>query len=489
MHLPPQLAALIYVGFVVWLFRRDIREKPNVTGALWIPFFWVCICGSRFVSQWLAIFGLNWGGTSIEEGSPLDAVFFFCLIAAGVYILQQRRVGLAEFMRNNRWVTIYLAYCFLAILWSDYPLVAFKRWIKLFGQPVMVLIVLTEPDPMEALTRLFKRCAYVWIPISILFIKYFHEFGVGYDLWSGLPMNTGITLNKNTLGCDCFLLGFFFFWHFLKVWRLEKGKTRRNEIFLSLFFIFTTGWLLDMAHSSTSIGALVLGVALVSFLSLKFVNPRRIGFYLAGIVAVCVLAECFLGIHQLAIQALGRDSTLTGRTDIWQILLKFDINPVLGTGFESFWLGDRAEQAIALAGGALNEAHNGYLETYINLGLLGLAITAGMIVATYLKARQALIEDFHFGRFRLAYLIAFLIYNWTEVAFRTQCVPFFVFFLAAIDYPKHQFGTAEQSLDTGGSEENNVIMDQAKLSRETQVAGTWRRPPAKQIEAEPLVNN
>jgi hypothetical protein len=39
------------------------------------------------------------------------------------------------------------------------------------GHPIMALIVPTEPDPGEALTRLMKRCAYVIVPVSHLFIK------------------------------------------------------------------------------------------------------------------------------------------------------------------------------------------------------------------------------------------------------------------------------------------------------------------------------
>src|ERR1017187_4821043 len=114
MHLPPQLAAIIYCGFIFWLFRRDIREQSNVTRALWIPFLWVFISGSHFVSEWLfMLFGLRLGGVSVEEGSPLDALVFFSLIASGLYVLNQRRVSLAEFMRNNQWVTIYLIYCLL----------------------------------------------------------------------------------------------------------------------------------------------------------------------------------------------------------------------------------------------------------------------------------------------------------------------------------------------------------------------------------------
>jgi O-antigen ligase len=435
--MPPNLAAVIYLSFVVWLFRRDFREKANVTSALWLPFFWTFISGGRFISQWLDIFGLNLGGVSVEEGSPVDAIIFFFLIVAGMRVLYQRGVTTGEFARYNRWITIYLCYCLLAIVWSDFPFVAFKRWIKLFGQPVMVLVLLTEPDPMESLARMMKRLAYVFVPVSILFIKYFPQWGRSFDTWSGMPSNSGITMGKNILGCDCFILGLFFIWHFQQVWIREKSPPRKKELYLCLGFFIMIGWLLYMAHSSTSIGVLVLSGVVVVVLNLKFVDRRRISVYLVGLVVVLALAEAFFGIHKAIIEALGRDSTLTGRTDIWQILLHWDLNPILGVGFESFWLGDERKNKLwsLLPGLYLNEAHNGYLETYIQIGLLGLFITLAMLVATYFKITRALVYDFGFGRFRMAYFAAFVVYNWTEAVFRTHCFPFFMFFLIAIDYP------------------------------------------------------
>jgi O-antigen ligase len=105
-------------------------------------------------------------------------------------------------------------------------------------------------------------------------------------------------------------------------------------------------------------------------------------------------------------------------------------------GFESFWLGDAQQGKLHLLlwGMNLNEAHNGYLETYLNLGLLGLFITLLMVAAAYFKIRRALLTDFEFGRFRLGYLAAFVVDTWTEAIFRTHCVPFFIFFLVAVDY-------------------------------------------------------
>jgi len=434
--MPPIVATIITLGVVAWLFRRDFRERPNVTPALWLPFFWITLSASRFVTEWLDIIGVHIGGTSVQDGSMFDAVTFFIMIVLGVMVLRRRQVNWSEFMQRNRWVTIYLLFCLVAISWSDYPFVAFKRWIKLFGQPVMVLVLLTEPDPMESFTRLMKRFGYVLLPLSILFIKYYPPLGRSFDDWSGLPMNTGITTNKNVLGCDLFIYGMFLVWHFMRVRRWERGPVRKNELWLCAFYALMMLWLFHMANSSTSLGVLLLASAIMIFLGFNFVNPYRISTYLFVGLVVIVPLDLVFGLHELIIQALGRNTTLTGRTDIWDILLHWDLNPVLGAGFESFWLGDTVPRIAAMEPGLnINEAHNGYLETYINLGLLGLAFTAAMIIATYKKCCQAVVENFNFGRFRLAYLAAFLVYNWTEAAFRTHCFPFYVFFLIAIDYP------------------------------------------------------
>src|SRR5215469_10394415 len=107
MHLPPQLALLLTLGFMAFLFYRDSRLRPNVTSALWLPTIWLTIIGSRFVSQWLDIFGIHVGGSSLEDGSPLDAVVFGLLILAGAYVIYQRRVSLSAVIHNNRWMTVF----------------------------------------------------------------------------------------------------------------------------------------------------------------------------------------------------------------------------------------------------------------------------------------------------------------------------------------------------------------------------------------------
>src|SRR5438874_13620506 len=88
LHLSPSIASFLTVAFIIFLFRRDIRERPDVSGGLWLPLLWLTLGCSRPVSEWLNIFGLPVsGGASVEEGSPLDACFYFALIIVGFCVL------------------------------------------------------------------------------------------------------------------------------------------------------------------------------------------------------------------------------------------------------------------------------------------------------------------------------------------------------------------------------------------------------------------
>jgi exopolysaccharide production protein ExoQ len=464
MHIPPAIASCLTILFIIFLFRRDIREKPDVSGALWLPLIWLVLGCSKGLSEWLNIFGLPVSGAaSVEEGSPLDASLFFVLIAAGFYVLNKRQVRLSEIVHNNGWLIVFLLYCFISIAWSDFPFVALKRWIKILGHPIMALIVLTEPNPDEAVKRLMKRCAYVVVPVSILFIKYYPELGRGFDPWTGEAMNNGIAENKNMLGADLLILGFFFFWCFLQIWPLERGRLRRNELFLTAGFLMAIWWLLSQAHSATSLISLVVGALIVVFVGIRSINKNFIGRYLLAGLVLLAVAELTFGMSGGLSEALGRGSGLSGRTLIWTRLLEVQTSPILGTGFESFWLGERPKLLEGMFFYSLNEAHNGYLETYLTLGLVGVFLLVGLFVATFWKIRLELFRNFEWGRCRLGFLAAAILYNWTEAAFKTVNPIWFVFFLIAMDYPRTYLTTAQPAVGVARSEED---MDFAYAERE-----------------------
>jgi exopolysaccharide production protein ExoQ len=454
LHLPASIACCLTLAFVAFLFRRDIRQRPDVSGALWLPLIWLMIGCSRALSQWLNIFGLPvTGAVSVEDGSPLDAWFFLFMIVAGSCVLVKRQVRVSEVIQDNRWLIIFLLYCFISIAWSDFPFVAFKRWIKILGHPIMVLIILTEPNPVEAVKTLLKRCAYVVVPVSILFIKYYPQWGRGVDEW-GTVTSTGITANKNMLGADCLILGYFFVWYLLQTWRGDRNTWRRNELRLIVGFLIGIWWLFSKAHSATSLTSLCVGVLVVVFLGSRFAKKNFIGTYLLTALVLLVAAELALGISGRYSEALGRGSGLSGRTLLWTNLLELHTNPILGTGFESFWLGDRPKQLEGIFFYIPNEAHNGYLETYLTLGSIGLFLLIGLFVATFWKIRRELFWNFEWARFRLGFLTAVVVYNWTEAAFKTVSAIWFIFYIIAMDYPRSRLASAQSSVGLARSEED-----------------------------------
>jgi O-antigen ligase len=335
--------------------------------------------------------------------------------------------------------------------------VSFKHWIAMLGHPIMVLILLTEPDPQEAQRRLMKRCAYVLIPISILLIRYYPQWGRYYSQWGGGGQKAGVAMDKNSLGVISMIFGFFFVWHLLNTLRLQKSKTRRNELLLCAGFLSMIAWLFWGLNCGTALMSLVVGSLIVVLVGLPSVNKRFIGTYLVAVIVSLLAAELTLGLNGKLLDLLGKDPTMTGRTEMWPELLEFDINPVLGAGFESFWTGNRPETLWERHSWKPNEAHNGYLETYLNLGLIGLSILIGLVVDTYRKSCRELLRNFEWGRFRLGFLGAVVIYNWTEAAFKTLHPVWFVYYLIAMGYPKPEFALVERSRETIRSENDRGL--------------------------------
>jgi exopolysaccharide production protein ExoQ len=448
--MPPTLALVLTLGFIAFLFWRDFRADPNVSRALWIPSLWMFIIASRPVSQWLAIVGLgSFGAASVEEGSSLDAFVYLTLMAVGVVVLNKRRVSLSQIIEENQWLSLFILFCFLAIFWSDFPLISAKRWIKILGHPIMALIILTERDVKETLVRVVRWNAYLLLPISILWIKYFPSLGRTTEEW-GAMLNRGIAEGKNGLGAICVSVGLVFLWYSLQVLRREKTKQRRNELFWMGGLWLMELYCLRKAHSSTSTITLLLTSAVMLALGLRFVDKRHIGAYaLAGIV-LFIVAQSLFDVYGTVVNVSGHQGTIQGRGRLWAYLLRTNTNPILGAGFESYWLGPRLQDVWSQPEfwWKPTQAHNGYVEAYINLGLIGLLLLVGLLVVTFSKCRQALLDDFEWGRFSLCYLIALIVHNWTEAGFKGLSVGFLLFFVIGIKYSAGGEKTSALSIET-----------------------------------------
>ena len=107
------------------------------------------------------------------------------------------------------------------------------------------------------------------------------------------------------------------------------------------------------------------------------------------------------------------------------------VNPLFGTGFESFWLGERLEKLYRLYWFHPTQSHNGYFEVFLNLGWTGLFLLGLVMVWGYRDIVGGLRRDPQTNGLRLAYFVVAAIYNLTEHAFR-ELHPVWIAFLLAV---------------------------------------------------------
>jgi O-antigen ligase len=374
------------------------------------------------------------------DGSPFDRNVFFTLIMLGLVVLFKRRVSWSRIRENNAWILVYFVYCGLSAFWSDYPLVSFKRWSKEIGNLVMVFIVLSEIDPIEALSTIMRRCAYILLPMSVVLIKYFSHLGRAYSQ-GGIAMYTGVTSHKNSLGMLCMASLFYFFWNYLMLrQKVKPYLSYKKEYGIHILFFLMAGWLLYMSSCSTAILATAIGIGFLLLTELPIVrtNIKYINFLIIFLVVVFFVVELDHDTAALVAPSLGRDATLTGRTQLWDELMAMKINRVVGTGYESFWLGDRAQYFWDKYWWHPNQAHNGYLEIYLNLGCIGLFLLMGMLCATYRAITKKLLMDLNHERLKFIFLIIFFLVNITEAYIRGLSLMWFILLLIATEYPQSE---------------------------------------------------
>lgn len=454
-----QIATLVFALGIVGLFLLDRDRTARTSKALWIPVVWVWIALSRPISEWLTAFGVSGVSAALDssdrylEGSPVDRNVFMCLLAVGVVVLISRRRQVGTLLGRNAPILLFFSYCALSVFWSDYPDVAFKRWIKALGDVVMILIVVTDAEPLAAVKRLLARVGFLLVPLSVLFIKYYPDLGRTYNHWTWELMVTGVTTGKNLLGMTCLTMGLGSTWRFLVAYgrREDAGRTRRLVAHGAV--IAMVMWLFWKANSMTSLACFLLGSALIVATRLRMFSrkPSAVHLLVAAVVFASFFA-LFLNPGGELVGSLGRDASLTGRTAIWDLVLGMSGSPLFGTGFESFWLGERLDKAWQLYKG-LNEAHNGYLEVYLNLGWVGLTLLALVMLTGYRNAVAAFRYDPEIGSLRLAYFSVAVVYNFTEAAFRMLDPVWIFFLLATISVPELAFQESLPPLDVNPTTE------------------------------------
>ena len=147
-----------------------------------------------------------------------------------------------------------------------------------------------------------------------------------------------------------------------------------------------------MAHSST----MIIIIAIITYLGVIF----KIETIFTGLgIRRSFLALVFLFILSLGVIILifsteifglipgyfGKDMTLSGRVDIWAYAwTEIEKELLLGYGFATYWIMGHPRLEIFASyfeGFKVNEAHNGYLEIILQLGVVGFTFFLFPIIA------------------------------------------------------------------------------------------------------------
>src|SRR5579862_6499937 len=189
--MPPTIALLAWAVLLIALLALDPAKIKGTSVALWVPVIWMFIAASRLPSQWLGFNHLGTVAQALEEGNPIDRTISSLLILTAIVILMTRSFRWDGFLRRNAALIAFLAFALFSCLWSDFPFVALKRWFRDLGSYLVILVVLTDTHPLEAVRTVLRRLCYLLVPLSILLIKYFPELGRQYEVWSGHAMFVG----------------------------------------------------------------------------------------------------------------------------------------------------------------------------------------------------------------------------------------------------------------------------------------------------------
>jgi len=322
-------------------------------------------------------------------GSLKRRVAFLAIAGMGVLGLMlpprqsmQRLVPLAVLM------LVFYGWCMTSVLWSDAPSTTLRRCA------VLTCLAFGALGMGRQLTlRELLHIAWI-VPAVGLAIGLAAELKLGtFRPFSGDYRFSG-TLHPNSQGMSLAMMCLALFC----LCRDSQWKKQGYVVLFGIGLVF-----LVLTKSRTSFAGLLLAVTLL--LTLRTASGWKWGVALSGLwvtttAAVLVMLFNIDVRDQLTQMALlGRKEqaeSLTGRLPLWTRLSEdFVQRPIAGYGYDSFWTPERIDAVSTDLQWGLKEAHNAYLETVLNLGLMGGILLLLIVFPALRDARKQYLNRGH----------------------------------------------------------------------------------------------
>jgi O-antigen ligase len=345
------------------------------------------------------------------EGNPVwrSVLAISYLVVALVLVPWYREILFV--LRRNWSLVALIFFAFLSSLWAGMPDLTLRKSIGLFGTTLfgMALAVrFTFQDQLRMLTWLFRILAVLSLGCVVLL----PSLGISEQgEWRG------VFDYKNAMG-SVMGLSLLVEWQLLAASRLSK-VLKGLAMLLYAFLLLKS----DSVTPAVAIVGTVILLKIYKFAALRLRIPLYAVFLItailtsAGLSLVVANSDSVMGV-------LGRSSNLTGRTEIWSLVVSFiPQRPILGYGYSGFWFGASPESFVVnrVMRGPVMYSHNGYLEMLLTLGVIGLLLTL-VLIGTGMR------RSLYFSRQRqsgtelwpLAFLLYFILHNLGECTILMQ---------------------------------------------------------------------
>ena len=342
--------------------------------------------GSRLVTIFILVALLLYSGAArpllgvlSDESGPGGRLAFRPLYLLLIALALMRSTEFLRSAASRKILLLFASFAVASIAWSTTPDLTARRGFSLVMATVLGLYFVTRFNQRE---RLRIICATLGIAavLSVLAALLAPSTGLMPDGagWRGVFVHKNVFGKMMALSCGAFLL---------LAMDLER---RRWMAFAGAAVSFA------LVVLSRSVTALLIAVTVLSvtplFRTLRLTRTRHLLLLIAAIVlAEVVLLGTYLE-WQALLSLLGRDPTLSGRTELWQTLMDPVLRrPWLGYGLGGFWLGWQGESGAVWSaiGWRPPHAHNGFLDMVLDLGVVGLSIFLIGYIGALIKALQA----------------------------------------------------------------------------------------------------
>ncbi|BDA74954.1 O-antigen polymerase [Rivularia sp. IAM M-261] len=312
-----------------------------------------------------------------------------CLVISLVLILARwKRV--VNIITREKLLWVLLGIALVSPFWSDTPMLTLEKIMPLVRVTVFGVYLATcysLHEQLQMFTWMFGAISFLSLLFAILLPSY-GVMGRGFVANIEDVIHTGawrgVFVHKNDLGNITSLSAVTFF--------LNATSNAKFRQLMWAGFIISTAVILG-SKSQTALVVILIVMILTPFIkALRWNHTKALPFLIITILISGVTSLLLVNNAESILTSLGRDITFTGRTEIWPVVFnKIQERPWLGYGYETFWLGkwegETADVWREIGGGFEPiHAHNGFLDLYLSLGLIGLIALVISLLSISLKA-------------------------------------------------------------------------------------------------------